>query len=72
MKAKDQWSKKIIGKTSLRSSKFKLYEIVKSIERIDSNTKGELSKLISEKFDNFKCVDIDILKEIRQNIWDKN
>ena len=64
--------KKIIGKTSLRSSKFKLYEIVKSIERIDSNTKGELSKLISEKFDNFKYVDIDILKEIRQNIWDKN
>ena len=64
--------KKFIGEISLHNNTLKLYEIVKSIEKIDPNTKDVLSKLITKKFNNLKCIDIDIVKEIRLSIWDKN
>lgn len=54
------------------NSKMKLYEIIKVIEKLDPNTKDYLSNSISNKFNEFKNIDAEIVEKIRENIWNKN
>ena len=51
------------------NSKMKLYEIIKVIEKLDSNTKDYLSNSIYNKFNEFKNIDAEIVEKIRENIW---
>lgn len=64
--------KKFLDKSNLaHSSKMKLYEIVKTIEKIDPNVKCYLSDYIDDKISNFKEVHQNIVSDIVRNIWYK-
>lgn len=64
--------KKFLGELNLAHlSKMKLYEIIKTIEKIDPNVKCYLLNCIDDKISHFKEIDKNIVNDIISNIWYK-